>query len=258
MSTLEDARLETPFDPAGYPLLETGDSLTREEFHRRYAQMPEVKKAELIQGIVFMGSPVSAARHGSPHALLIYWQMSYRASTPYANLADNSTVKFDDENELQPDVFLRIEKKAGGQSSEDEDGYIVGAPELVAEVSGSTVSIDRNLKKETYCQHGVREYLIWRVKDKALDWFALENEQFVARTPDDQGLFKSEVFPGLWLDPQALLKDDMPKLLAVLQEGLQSPEHQLFVKTLAERAAKWRAGLPGEPLPGEMSTDQLP
>jgi hypothetical protein len=64
------------------PPLQNGDHLTRDEFMRRYEAMPELKKAELIEGVVFMGSPVSHEYHCEPHAVLIGNLYHYRAHRP--------------------------------------------------------------------------------------------------------------------------------------------------------------------------------
>ncbi|MEQ8957793.1 MAG: Uma2 family endonuclease, partial [Coleofasciculus sp. C2-GNP5-27] len=117
------------------PPLESGDRLTRIEFERRYQQMPENKKAELIEGVVYVASPVRANRHGKPHAQIIGWLLVYESETPGAYLADNTTVRLDADNEPQPDALLRIEPEVGGNSRITEDDYIEGAPELVVEVA---------------------------------------------------------------------------------------------------------------------------
>src|SRR5262245_6609192 len=122
----------------GKPLpLETGDRLTRPEFERRYEAMPELRKAELIEGVVFMPSPTRYERHGLPDRYLGIWLGTYQVGTPGVGGADNSTVRLDMDNEPQPDDLLFIEPARGGQCRISEDDYIEGAPELVAEVSAS-------------------------------------------------------------------------------------------------------------------------
>src|SRR5207248_2634562 len=83
------------------------------------------------------------------------------------------------------------------------DDFIKAAPELVAEVSASSVSYDLHSKLNVYRRNGVREYIVWRVLDKEIDWFVLRGTQFERLTLDGL-LLKSEAFPGLWLDPAAL------------------------------------------------------
>jgi hypothetical protein len=213
------------------PPLCNGDHLDRIEFERRYEAMPHVNKAELIEGIVYMPSPVSADRHGDPHFNLITWLGVYRAQTPGVRGSDNATVRLDMDNEPQPDALLRIAPERGGRTT-NTDGYVTGGPELACEVAVSTVSIDRNAKLNAYRRNGVCEYLLWRVQDNAIDWFVLRGGQYVQLPVETDGVVRSEVFPGLWLDGQALLADDLPRVLAVLQQGVASPEHAAFVARL--------------------------
>jgi len=105
----------------GVPPLEQGDRLTRAEFERRYSAMPQVKKAELVEGIVYMPSPVRINKHSRPHAKLITWAGHYEAATPGVALADNGTARLDLDNEPQPDLFLQIVPEAGGQTRNTED-----------------------------------------------------------------------------------------------------------------------------------------
>jgi Uma2 family endonuclease len=148
--------------------LEPGDKLTRVEFERRYEQMPRVKKAELIEGIVFMPSPVRLRRHGRPHLHLAGWLAMYESATPGVLGGDNTTTRLDDSNEPQPDLLLLIEPNLGGQAPVSEDDYVEAAPELVAEVASSSASYDLNTKLETYRRNGVKEYIVWRVLDREL------------------------------------------------------------------------------------------
>jgi Uma2 family endonuclease len=213
------------------PLLEPGDHLTRTEFERRYEAMPGLKKAELIEGVVYMPSPVRLEQHGRPHAALIGWLTAYWAATPGVEVGDNATIRLDQDNEPQPDALLMIEPSRGGQARIDADGYVEGAPELVAEVAASRVSIDLNTKLHAYRRNGVREYLVWRVLDQSIDWFILRQGQYDL-LPATAGILRSEAFPGLWLDPAALTNLDLPRALQVLQQGVASPEHAAFVVRL--------------------------
>ena len=214
------------------PRLANGDRLTRDEFERRYTAMTDVKKAELIEGLVHMPTPVSLEHHGSPHCDLITWLGLYRSATPGVVEGDNSTVRLDLDNELQPDALLMITPEIGGQARLDEDGYLEGAPELAAEVTASSVSYDLHDKLNAYRRNGVREYIVWRVLDRAVDWFMLRGGEYVRQEPDASGLCRSEVFPGLWLDPAALVRQDLAAVLQRLQEGLASQEHAEFVARL--------------------------
>jgi hypothetical protein len=212
--------------------LENGDRLTRSEFERRYAAMPEGCNAQLIEGIVYMASALRFRSHGKPHSHLNAWLATYQIFTSGVEIADAPTIRLDDDNEPQPDIALFISPEAGGQTSLSDDDYVEGAPELLAEISASTVSIDLGAKKTAYQRNGVQEYIVWRVLDGRVDWFGLENGQYVDLQPDEDGITRSRRFPGLWLDRQALLDGDMPKVLAVLQSGLDSTEHQTFVDRL--------------------------
>jgi hypothetical protein len=214
--------------------LHNGDRMSREEFHRRYLAMRHVKKAELIEGVVHMSSPVRHKQHGKPHGRMITWLGMYAAHTPGVEGGANSSLLLDDKNELQPDSLLMISPDCGGQVRLDERGYLVTAPELVGEVSVSSVSYDLHDKLIVYKRHQVREYIVWRVADRAVDWFVLPDRHDPLQ-PDERGILKSIVFPGLWLDVQALLADDMRRVLSVLHEGIGTPEHQGFVRRLGAR-----------------------
>lgn len=215
--------------------LETGDHLSRDEFERRYDAMPELKKAELINGVVFMPSPVRWDRHGTQHARILGWLIQYEAATPGTQTADNGSVRLATDSEPQPDAALIILPTYGGQAKFTPDGYLEGAPELVAEIASSSVSIDRNSKLKMYQNSGVREYIIWRVLDNEIDWFVLRDGVFVALTLDADGRYRSEVFPGLWLDPAALINGNLAEVMAVLQQGIASAEHATFVAHLASQ-----------------------
>lgn len=215
----------TPSGRPSLPPLQAGDRLTQDEFRRRYEAMPDVDHAELIEGVVYMPSPVSADGHGEPHIEVAAWLGVYMAHTPGVRAGDNSTLWLDVDNAPQPDCYLRIEEQAGGQSRLI-DGYIHGAPELVVEVSASTVSYDLHDKLTSYRRNGVREYVVWRVQDRELDWFVLREGRFVRAEADEDGIYRSEVFAGLWLDSVSLIAGDLAKVLAVLQAGLDSESHQ--------------------------------
>jgi Uma2 family endonuclease len=210
------------------PPLESGDRLGREEFERRYDAMPHLKKAELIEGVVYVPSPVRQKYHGEPHSSLIGWLFAYKARMPGLALGDNSTVRLDAINEPQPDCVLFIKPEHQGKVVIDEDGYNNGAPGLVAEVAASSASYDVHDKLAVYQRHGVREYIVWRVFDREVDWYVLRGAKYEKRTAGDDGVLRSTIFPGLWLEPGALLREDHDTLLAVLQRGLDSPEHAAF------------------------------
>jgi Uma2 family endonuclease len=222
---------EAPLN-GGIPPLENGDRLTRAEFERRYDAMPGLKKAELIEGEVFMPSPVRHSRHGHPHTRLITWLGNYETDTPGVEAGGNGSVRLDLDNEPQPDAYLIILPEHGGQARISEDDYLEGAPELVGEVSSSSVSYDLGKKLGVYRRNGVREYVVWRVLDLQIDWFVNRDGRFEPMQPGADGILRSAVFPGLWLDPAALVRGDNAAVKAILEQGLKSPEHADFIARL--------------------------
>ena len=180
-----------------------------------------------------MSSPVSLEFHGEPHADLGMWLSTYRVSAKGLRVGDNSTAFLDDDNEPQPDLLMMIPRELGGQAGV-VDGYVDGTPEFVAEVSSSTVSLDMNGKLRAYRAAGVREYLVWRVRDGAVDWFERVGDEFISKR-EIEGLLRSIVFPGLWLDANALLAGDLQRVLEVLRQGIATPEHAAFVAKLAAK-----------------------
>jgi Uma2 family endonuclease len=107
----------------------------------------------------------------------------------------------------------------------------------VAEVAASSAANDLYDKKRVYRRNGVKEYLVWQIFENKLDWFILENSEYILLEPNNQGILKSHVYPGLWLDVAALLRGEMTQVLAVLQQGLTSPEHQDFVQKLSQKCS---------------------
>lgn len=218
-----------------YPPLQSGDRLTRPEFERRYAASPHIKKAELIEGIVYVASPLRHEQHGKPHSRVMTWLGVYQAITPGVDLSDAPTVRLDLSNEPQPDAVLFIEASAGGQTQISPDGYIEGSPELIVEVAASSAAIDTGSKKQVYRRNGVLEYVIWQSYDNQLEWFWLTEGEYQSLSPDPDGITRSRVCPGLWLAVEALLSNQMARVLEVLQAGLRSPEHEVFVEQLERR-----------------------
>jgi len=219
--------------PPPIPPLRNGDRLTGVEFERRYEAMPDLKKAELIEGVVYVGSPVSDD-HGSPHFDMIGWLVFYRMATPGVKGSDNGTIRLDQDNRPQPDIHLRI--LHGGQAAVGAGRIVEGAPELVAEVALSSASYDLHDKLNTYRRNGAREYVVWRVEDGAIDWYVLREGRFDRVPPSPEGHYRSEVFPGLWLDPAALVRGDLMTVFQVVQQGLATPEHAAFVLRLQQAA----------------------
>jgi len=150
---------------------------------------------------------------------------TYEADTTGVEAANNTTVRLD--------ALLRILPECGGQTRLDADarGYLEGAPELVAEVAGSSTSIDLHEKRRAYRRSGVREYIVWRIYDEAIDAFVLEADDYVPLRPE-AGILRSHAFPGLWLHLAALLRNDLRTALDTVHAGLQSPAHAAFSEQL--------------------------
>ncbi len=216
--------------------LEPGDRLTAAEFERRYEVTPSEIKAELIEGIVYMQSAAKLS-HGRPYGFMTTWIGNYCFATPGTDYAADATDRLDDSNQPQPDISLFVLPEFGGQTSISDDGYLTGGPELIVEIAGSSLAIDRGPKLRTYEQHGVKEYLIWRVKDRSLEWYVRRDDRFELHQPDGAGVFRSEVFPGLWLDNDAALRRDGVMTMQILDQGLASESHAAFVNLLTSGQA---------------------
>lgn len=234
MTILDKPRPANSEPPLLYPkrplTLQTGDRLTRAEFERRYKAQPKIKQAELIEGVVFMPSPVHFHAHSQPHGQIMGWLFPYSASTPDVLIGDNATLRLDAENEVQPDGALFIKN---GKCKISEDDYLEGAPELIVEIAASSVSYDLFDKLKIYRRNGVQEYVVWQVNDKRVDWFELVEGQYLPLVPDANGIIKSKVFPGLNLAVNDLLEGNMAKVLDELQKGLASEEHVKFMQGLS-------------------------
>jgi Uma2 family endonuclease len=226
-------RPSMPSNPneSSMPALENGDHLDQKTFHERYEAMPEDTRAELIGGIVFMSSP-SKRPHGRMHVCAAHWLAEYEYATPGVETFDNATNILGEESEPQPDLCLLISPDNGGQTRAEDD-YIVGAPELIVEIASSTESVDLHAKRRDYEQAGVREYAVVVLRQARLIWFVRRGGQFEELLPGDDGVIRSETFPGLWLDPSALLRRDGARIREVLQQGLSSAEHAAFVARLS-------------------------
>jgi Uma2 family endonuclease len=216
------------------PTLENGDRLDQPTFHARYLAMPEGIRAELIGGVVYMHSPAKRP-HGRTTARVVAWLIAYEESTPGTEAYDNVSNLLGPESEPQPDACLLIARASGGQTI-DKDEWIVGAPELIAEVALSSESIDLHAKKQDYQKAGVKEYLVLALRQQRVYWFVNRDEVLTEVEPGPDGLYRSEVFPGLWLDPAALLRGDMGRVRATLADGLASSEHADFVAHLRARS----------------------
>jgi|SRR5579864_196773 len=214
----------------GLPPLVPGERLDQKTFHARYEAMPAEVRAELIQGVVYMPSPLRID-HGEIHAELITWLTCFKAATPGTRVTDNATTILGSDDEPQPDATLLILPSHGGQTRE-ADGYITGAPEFVAEVALASAEYDLHAKKQSYEKAGVREYLVVVLRERRVVWLVRSTQGFLALKVGPNGIYRSPFFPGLWLDPEALLRADTNRLLEVIRQGLASPEHAQFVTRL--------------------------
>ena len=223
--------------PTPPPPLATGQRLDADEFLRRYRQAPDDLRAELVGGTVYVDDmAVRVREHGNPVALLTTWLTVYHAATPGTEPATDCTTRLHLRGVPQPDAVLRILPAYGGRTRNTTDGLIAGGPELVCEVGAATAARDAGPKRDDYLAAGVREYLLWRTEAETLDWFALRGAGDGARyepLPEGGGVFKSEVFPGLWLDRSALLRRDAAAVLSTLNAGLAAPEHAAFAASLS-------------------------
>jgi len=214
------------------PLLREGDRLTADEFHRRYEGMPYLKNANLVDGVVYMSSPIHT-HHSGAHFDVIGWLAPYRYSVVVVAGHDNVSWRIDGQNEVQPDAILCLDAAHDG-AVVDGGRLLRGVPELVVEVAVSSARADAGPKRALYERTGVQEYVLWRVRDDRLDWWALTDGSYQPLPADENGVIKSVVFPGLWLDVPALIADDMPRVMATRDAGLGSLEHHAFAARLRQ------------------------
>jgi len=218
------------------PILREGDRMDSAEFLRRWEAMPDLKHAELLTGVVFfMASPTSRI-HGNLHGRLSGWLSHYADSTPGCEIGAETTWVLSKDSAPQPDLSLRILPERGGQSGNAGE-YCEGAPELIVEVSGSTLSRDLGIKLDMYRQAGVREYVTVLLQPRQIVWRELVRGRYREIVPDEDGLLRSRIFPGLWLDPEAIWDSRKPLPKAV-EAGVQTPEHAAFVQRLAKPRKK--------------------
>jgi Uma2 family endonuclease len=201
------------------PPLENGDRLSQPEFHRRYELHPELHHVELIEGTVYMPSPIRFTHHTEPQQMITTWLGTYAAHRTGVRSGGPATVILDGDNEPEPDAILFFDPGAGGQVSFSPRGYIIGAPELVVEISASSASIDLGAKLHAYQRNGVREYIVWSTQEERIRWFALRDGRFEPLVPGERGIIHSTVFDGLRLDVERLLAGDLAAVLAVQSEG---------------------------------------
>jgi Uma2 family endonuclease len=232
------SRPSKPERTSAVPFLVNGQRMKQPEFHRRYEACPPEEKWELIGGIVYMASPLGYA-HGRYDFALGAALSLFAAQTPGVEGAHNVTSILGEASEPQPDLLLRIATAYGGHSTINEQEYLEGPPEFIAEIAYSSLDIDLHRKREDYEQAGVAEYLVLCLEEQELHWFDFRSGRPIR--PNRQGVYRSRIFPGLGIDGLALLARDSKRLWEVVQLGLASPEHDRFVKRLQ---AEWRKRSP--------------
>lgn len=242
MALTKHAPADTGAITPNIPALCQDDRLCRAEFHARYEAMPPDLRAELIEGAVhIMPSPVST-EHGFAHWRVAFWLALFVAEAPGVAVALDTTLALGEATEVQPDATVYLRPEFGGNL--DVGGkYLAGTPELVVEVAISTSAQDLRAKKRDYERAGIPEYVVVLPAEQEVRWFVLRERRYVPLLPGTDGVLRSEVFPGLWLDPQALLSDDLPRLKAAAQIGLQGPAHRSWADRLS-RSRRESTGLP--------------
>jgi Uma2 family endonuclease len=219
------------------PPLENGDQLDQPTFHARYEAMPQDCRAQLIGGIVYIPSPQKMP-HGETQGLVFRWLDEYAEATPGTKALLNTTQILGPDSEPEPDACLFIAPEYGGSVYADEDDYLHGAPELIVEVSSSTESIDVHRKKQDYQKAGVREYVVLALRMQKVFWFVRQRGKYKETPLPAGGIFRSRMFPGLWLDAEAMLRCYRFGVLAALKRGLAAPEHAAFVAKLGKHGSK--------------------
>ncbi len=221
------------------PDLYAGQRLDRQAFYERIERLQQrgenTRGIERLEGVIYMPAAIRMEQHGEPQLAIVTWLGLFAAATPGVQGAGNATSRIDFDNDPEGDAVLRIRPEFGGQSSTDQRGYIVGAPELMVEITGSSAEKDLQLKFEIYRRNGVQEYLVWETTAEEFYWFQLQEGQYYRVLPDRSGQIRSRIFPGLWLDVAALLEGQLARVLQVVQERIASPAHQEFVSQLASR-----------------------
>jgi Uma2 family endonuclease len=197
--------------------LDSGDRLTREEFHRRYEARPDIKRAELVEGVVYVPSPTRFDLHDEPALMMGAWLATYATKHPGVRAGGSPTILLDERNEVRPDALLFRPDPTGAGPHITAEHYIEGAPQLIVEVAASSVAYDLHDKKEAYRRNGVLEYLVQHPPDEAFDWFRLEAGEYARVEPDEGGVIESAVFPGLRLNVAKLLAGDLAGVLAELE-----------------------------------------
>lgn len=223
-----------PALPTSQPMapLSSGDRLVRAEFERRYAAQPEIVKAELVEGVVYVASPTHAQAHSIPHFHLIGWLATYLAATPGVRGADNVMLRLDDDNVVQPDICAWIEHIAQPRAWVGQDDFLNGAPDLIIEIAATSATYDLHDKLQAYRRNRVREYLVVATYDRVARWHRWVDGRYIVVAPEDDGIYRSAALPGLWLAIDRFWAGDLPGLLATAQQGIHTAEHAQFTTDL--------------------------
>jgi len=217
--------------------LQGGERMRRNEFERRFDATPGLKRAELVEGTVWIPPQMGEVRYGSARMALIGLIGSYCAATPGVSGGAHGHIRLDAVNMPQPDVSVHLGKAYGGQSRIDADGYLEGAPEFVADVVRQRAEWPTG-RVEALRRNGVREFAVWRVDDCLIDWFVVRDGKQERLEMGADGVYRSRVLPGLWVDPVALLTDERARAMAVMRQGIASPEQGEFIERLKRAAGK--------------------
>jgi Uma2 family endonuclease len=223
------AQLEKRASAQELPPLNNGDFLSRAEFEERYKTHPNLKKAELIEGVVYVSSPVSP-RHGAIHGDIVGWMSVYRAATPGVRIFDNTSLRLDADNEPQPDVAVVID---ADPDLIDEE-YLETKPALIIEVAASSAAYDLHQKLHVYRRNGIQEYLVLLAHEQETRWHRWQEGTYTLLRPDDDGILRSQILPGLWFHSEHFWQGDLAGLFAILQQGLASADHQAFTQRNAK------------------------
>ena len=193
--------------------LRNGDNLSREEFERLWEEHPEIKRAELIGGIVYIDMSVGPA-HATSHTIVMTWLGVYWRGRSEIQVCDNVTVRMADGDDVQPDALVRYTGANG--MSRRTDSAIEGPPEFVFEVAASSAAYDLHQKSDVYARNGVPEYVVWQLYENRLDWFELRDGAYARREVGADGTIESAQFPGLRLHVERMLRGDVAGVLAAL------------------------------------------
>jgi Uma2 family endonuclease len=223
------AQLEKQTDAQSRPPLNNGDVLSRAEFEERYKAHPNLKKAELIEGVVYVSSPVSP-RHGAIHSDIIGWMSVYRAATPGVQIFDNTSLRLDADNEPQPDVAVVIDADPTLVDAE----FLETKPALIIEVAASSAAYDLHQKLHVYRRNGIQEYLVLIAHEQETRWYRWHEGTYIQLRPNDDGILRSQILQGLWFHSERFWQGDLAGLFAILQQGLASADHQAFTQRNAK------------------------